>query len=90
MKSAERRSRKKSKAAAARTRKSLDKITEHTPKVINFASEVDDNTLEQAQVTASMPFVFPHVALMPDAHYGMGSSVGTVFGTRGALSLIHI
>lgn len=85
MKSAERRSRKKSKAAAARTRKSLDKITEHTPKLINFASEVDDNTLEQAQVTASMPFVFPHVALMPDAHYGMGSSVGTVFGTRGAV-----
>ena len=32
-----------------------------------------------------MPFVDPHVALMPDAHYGLGSSVGTVFGTKGAV-----
>ena len=32
-----------------------------------------------------MPFVAPHVALIPDAHYGLGSSVGTVFGTKGAV-----
>lgn len=34
---------------------------------------------------ARFPFVYPHVALMPDAHYGLGSSVGTVFGTIGAV-----
>lgn len=32
-----------------------------------------------------LPFVFPQVALMPDAHFGLGSSVGTVFGTVGAV-----
>lgn len=53
--------------------------------VVNFATELDDACLKQAQATASMPFVFPHVALMPDAHYGKGSSVGTVFGTQGAV-----
>ena len=53
--------------------------------VINFASEVDDETLAQAQQLASMPFVHPHVALMPDAHVGKGSSVGTVIPTRGAV-----
>lgn len=73
------------KRAAARVKKQLTSIRDHAPAVINFASEIDDNTLEQARATASMPFVYPHVALMPDAHFGMGSSVGTVFGTRGAV-----
>ncbi|QFG09470.1 tRNA splicing ligase [Mycobacterium phage Yuna] len=54
-------------------------------RLINFASEVDDETLKQATETASMPFVSPHVALMPDAHYGKGSSVGTVIPTVGAV-----
>lgn len=50
-------------------------------KLINFASEVDDETLEQAKAISSLPFVHPHVALMPDAHVGKGSSVGTVIPT---------
>ncbi|QNJ58307.1 RtcB-like RNA ligase [Mycobacterium phage Ellie] len=54
-------------------------------RLINFASEVDAETLKQAEQTASMPFVHPHVALMPDAHYGKGSSVGTVIPTKGAV-----
>ncbi|AYR01686.1 RtcB-like RNA ligase [Mycobacterium phage Scarlett] len=54
-------------------------------RLINFASEVDAETLAQAEQTAAMPFVYPHVALMPDAHYGKGSSVGTVIPTEGAL-----
>ena len=36
--------------------------------------------------TASMPFVFKHVAVMPDCHYGKGATVGTVLATRGAVS----
>ena len=51
----------------------------------SFASQIEENTLEQARATARLPFVYPHVALMPDAHYGRGSSVGTVFGTLGAV-----
>lgn len=54
-------------------------------KLLNFASQVDDNTLQQAKETASMPFVHPHVALMPDAHFGKGSSVGTVIPTIDAV-----
>jgi tRNA-splicing ligase RtcB len=54
-------------------------------KLLNFASQVDDNTIEQAKATASMPFVHPHVALMPDAHSGKGSAVGTVIPTLGAV-----
>ncbi|SNS45083.1 RtcB family protein [Rhodococcoides kyotonense] len=54
-------------------------------KLLNWASHLDDNALEQARETASMPFVHPHVALMPDAHSGMGSAVGTVIPTLGAV-----
>ncbi|MGF7121201.1 RtcB family protein [Rhodococcus sp. BE178] len=59
--------------------------TEHGHKLLNFASHVDDTALAQARETASMPFVYPHVALMPDAHSGKGSAVGTVIPTRGAV-----
>ena len=54
-------------------------------KLLNFASQIDDKTVEQAKETASMPFVYPHVALMPDAHVGKGSAVGTVIPTLGAV-----
>lgn len=54
-------------------------------KLINFASHIDANTIEQAKETADMPFVHPHVALMPDAHSGKGSAVGTVIPTDGAV-----
>src|SRR6185312_8249332 len=54
-------------------------------KVVNFASHIDPATIEQANQTAAMPFVHPHVALMPDAHVGKGSAVGTVIPTLGAV-----
>ena len=49
--------------------------------LLNWASILEDATREQALQTARMPFVRPHVALMPDAHLGMGSTVGSVIPT---------
>src|SRR5436190_12852104 len=40
---------------------------------------------QQILNTASMPFVFKHVAVMPDCHYGKGATVGTVLPTDGAI-----
>lgn len=53
--------------------------------VLNWASDIDDNTLEQAAQTASLPFLAGHLALMPDAHFGFGSTVGSVIPTKGAI-----
>lgn len=53
--------------------------------VLNWATVIEDNTLEQARRTASLPFVSGHVALMPDAHLGFGSTVGSVIPTQGAI-----
>ncbi len=55
------------------------------PKLMSWASEVDDKTLDQAERTARLPFVAGHVALMPDAHFGLGSTVGSVIPTEGAV-----
>ena len=42
-------------------------------------------TVEQAARTARLPFIAGHVALMPDAHVGLGATVGSVIPTDGAI-----
>ncbi|CCG04814.1 RtcB family protein [Blastococcus saxobsidens] len=54
-------------------------------KLLNWASILDDETLKQAERTASLDIVDPHVALMPDAHLGKGATVGSVLPTRAAI-----
>jgi len=54
-------------------------------KIVNFASHIDEATVAQADQTAALPFVYPYVALMPDAHFGKGAAVGTVIPTIGAI-----
>ncbi|MDX2215460.1 MAG: RtcB family protein [Oculatellaceae cyanobacterium bins.114] len=40
---------------------------------------------QMAKNVASLPFVFKHVALMPDVHLGKGALVGSVVATKDAL-----
>ena len=54
-------------------------------KLINWASILEPGAREQALRTSSMPFIWPHLALMPDAHQGRGSTVGSVVPTLGAI-----
>jgi tRNA-splicing ligase RtcB (3'-phosphate/5'-hydroxy nucleic acid ligase) len=54
-------------------------------KLLVWGSEVGDNAREQASRAARLPFVPGHVALMPDAHVGMGATVGSVIPTEGAI-----
>jgi tRNA-splicing ligase RtcB len=54
-------------------------------KLISWASILEPSTREQALRTASMPFIWPHLALMPDAHQGKGATVGSVIPTLGAI-----
>ena len=46
---------------------------------------VEQQALQQIENTASMPFIFKHVAVMPDCHFGKGATVGTVLATKGAI-----
>ena len=46
---------------------------------------IEDQAREQLRNVASLPFVFKHVAVMPDVHWGMGATVGSVIATKGAI-----
>jgi tRNA-splicing ligase RtcB len=60
----------------------MEQISE---KLMNWASILEDGTREQAVTAATMPFIHPHLALMPDAHLGRGATVGSVIPTLGAI-----
>jgi tRNA-splicing ligase RtcB (3'-phosphate/5'-hydroxy nucleic acid ligase) len=61
-------------------------MPEHlAPRLISWASILEDNTRDQAVQASKMPFIFPHLALMPDAHLGKGATVGSVIPTLGAI-----
>ena len=55
------------------------------PKLLSWASDIDEDTVRQAEKTARLPIVEGHVALMPDAHVGIGATVGSVIPTKGAI-----
>jgi hypothetical protein len=46
---------------------------------------VEDQARKQLDNMASMPFIHKHVAIMPDCHWGMGATVGSVIPTKGAI-----
>jgi len=60
-------------------------VEQISKRLMNWASILDDKARAQAQRAAAMPFVFPHVALMPDAHLGKGATVGSVIPTLRAI-----
>lgn len=46
---------------------------------------IDQNTIEQARLTSRLKYIHKHVALMPDAHLGIGATVGSVVPLKGAV-----
>ncbi|HEX5361295.1 MAG TPA: RtcB family protein [Fluviicoccus sp.] len=56
----------------------------HKPVKI-FTSDVDPQALQQLRNMAALPFVYPHIAVMPDVHVGIGATVGSVIPSRGAI-----
>lgn len=63
------------------------KIDYKDNKIITFLppDTIEAEAMTQIINTASMPFVFKHVAVMPDCHCGKGATVGTVVATLGAI-----
>lgn len=54
-------------------------------KLLSWGTDVDGEAIAQAARASTMPFVEGHIALMPDAHVGMGATVGSVIPTSGAI-----
>ncbi|KJS03511.1 MAG: RTCB protein [Desulfobulbaceae bacterium BRH_c16a] len=50
-----------------------------------WLDDIDLDTLQQAKNLANLPFLFHHVAIMPDAHIGYGMPIGGVAATEGVI-----
>ena len=46
---------------------------------------LEDEARAQLLRTSQMPFIFKHMAVMPDVHLGKGSTIGSVIPTQGAI-----
>ena len=46
---------------------------------------VEPQAQQQVRNLASLPLIHDHVAVMPDCHYGIGATVGSVIATRGGV-----
>ena len=44
--------------------------------------DMEEGALEQAKNLANLPFVFKHIAIMPDSHLGYGMPIGGVMATK--------
>jgi tRNA-splicing ligase RtcB len=47
--------------------------------------QIEESAMAQLRNVASLPFIHRHVAVMPDVHWGMGATVGSVIPTVGAI-----
>ena len=60
-------------------------ITTGVSPVKVWTTDIDDNALEQLENMSKMPFIYKHIAAMPDVHWGMGATIGSVIPTKGAI-----
>lgn len=47
--------------------------------------DIEDSAMKQLFNVSHMPFIHKHIAVMPDVHWGMGCTVGSVIPTKGAV-----
>ena len=51
-----------------------------------WTKDIDEKSQEQLRQLGSLPFVFKHIAVMPDVHAGKGSTIGSVIATKEAIT----
>src|SRR5690242_20049971 len=54
-------------------------------KLWDSAGPFEAGAMQQLRNVASLPFIHSHIAAMPDVHWGMGATVGSVIATKGAI-----
>jgi tRNA-splicing ligase RtcB (3'-phosphate/5'-hydroxy nucleic acid ligase) len=62
----------------------MQKINE---KIVTFLdpSTIEPAAKQQLENISGLPFIFKHIAVMPDCHLGKGATVGSVIATKGAV-----
>lgn len=52
--------------------------------------QLEEQALAQLHNVAKMPFIHHHIAVMPDVHWGMGATVGSVIPALGAIIRYYV
>jgi tRNA-splicing ligase RtcB len=52
---------------------------------VEHVPPIEEASMKQLRDVAKLPFIHKHVAVMPDVHWGNGTSVGSVIATKGAV-----
>jgi tRNA-splicing ligase RtcB len=60
-------------------------LTEGRVPVKIYTDDVAENAVQQLVNVSRLPFIHHHVAAMPDVHWGMGATIGSVIPTIGAI-----
>ncbi|NEX22986.1 RtcB family protein [Thiorhodococcus mannitoliphagus] len=60
-------------------------ITKGRVPVKIYTDDVAENAIKQLENVSQLPFIHSHVAAMPDVHWGMGATIGSVIPTLGAI-----
>jgi len=50
-----------------------------------YTNDLEESARVQLQNLSEMPFIHHHIAAMPDVHWGMGATIGSVIPTKGAI-----
>jgi len=51
----------------------------------SWCENTDENTIEQATELTKLPFIYKHIALMPDTHFGYKMPIGGVVATENVI-----
>ena len=57
----------------------------HPIKTWTKGVQIEDQAMQQLRNISHLPFIHKHIAAMPDVHWGMGATIGSVLATNGAI-----
>lgn len=62
------------------------KILKFNNKIVKcWTNDIEETALQQIENVANLPFLFKHVAIMPDVHAGYGCTIGSVIATKNVI-----
>lgn len=57
----------------------------HPIKTWTKGVQIEERAMQQLRNISHLPFIHKHIAAMPDVHWGMGATIGSVLATKGAI-----
>ena len=63
----------------------IQTVLENKVQVKVWTKDIEEEAIRQLENLASLPFIYKHVAVMPDVHWGMGATIGAVIPSKTAV-----